>query len=315
MKIKVLCLIFNVITIFTLMIFKMSLIETMIILMLVNVSYYIMYSYLTSKQLKEFELLAKNIDLIEKNKFNYDDVKYNEYMIEKVNHSIVKLNQIFQAKNHELILSRKHIQDTTSDIAHQLRNSLHAMMLYLGKEPELLKSEIYKLNDFVEELIKVVNIEVVSQTIQLEKCLLNDLILQAIRASYVYAKEQNVVINYENETDIFVEANYKWSLEVIINLINNGIKYSDGGYININVRSNHTYVVLTVEDNNQLIAESNINKIFEKFYRGTNSKNTEGMGVGLYLVKNIMVKQKGFVKYFVRDEKNVFELYFLKSNE
>ncbi len=95
-------------------------------------------------------------------------------------------------------------------------------------------------------------------------------------------------------------------------MINNAIKYSRSNKeVSIRIEENHMYSKVIIADSNLKIEISNINKIFDKFYRGNNATNLSGMGVGLYLTKNILTKQNGFVKYRYENG-NVFELYFVK---
>jgi PAS domain S-box-containing protein len=86
---------------------------------------------------------------------------------------------------------------------------------------------------------------------------------------------------------------------VLNNLISNAIKYQrqniDNPYINIKVDVDDEKAIIVVEDNGEGIQEEQLSKIFDMFYRA--SESSEGSGLGLYIVKNVLEKIKGKITY------------------
>ena len=88
----------------------------------------------------------------------------------------------------------------------------------------------------------------------------------------------------------------KWTAEAIYNLIDNAIKYGKAGnIIKVRIRELGMMIEISVEDQNTPIKQSEYNSIFERFYRGEGSGNIEGVGIGLYLTREIIEKQRGYV--------------------
>lgn len=319
MGFKKFVIILNIFIAALLLVLDIKIQSIIIIMIIVNISYTALFYFLNKKQSDELTRLSNAIEKITNGTLLDSDVFYDEYLINKVVYNVQQLNKIFINKNIELKNSQNEVQDTISNLAHQLRNSLHSIMLHTDhlkndSQSKVFLNEIYKLNHFVDELVKVSNIDIINNTLETDKCSINDIVLEAIKFNYVLAKQNNISIEYESEKEIEVVANYRWSLEAIINVINNAIKYSSpDNLVKVKIEENYIYSKVTVEDNNDLIKTQNINKIFEKFYRGDNTINIEGMGVGLYLTKSILTKQNGFIKYSNENNTNKFELYFIKA--
>ena len=95
------------------------------------------------------------------------------------------------------------------------------------------------------------------------------------------------------------EINYdeKWTTEAIFNIIENAIKYSHkDSTIFINVEKYEIFTRIDIKDEGIGISEEEIPKIFKRFYRGSNVLNEEGIGIGLYLSREIVTKQGGYIK-------------------
>lgn len=89
----------------------------------------------------------------------------------------------------------------------------------------------------------------------------------------------------------------KWTGEALDNLLDNAVKYTDvGGKITIRAEAYELFCRIDVEDTGCGIAEEEFPKIFRRFYRSAEISQTEGLGIGLYLVRVIAERQGGYVK-------------------
>ncbi len=89
----------------------------------------------------------------------------------------------------------------------------------------------------------------------------------------------------------------KWTLEAVFNILDNAVKYTGvGGNIRIQAQVTDFYVRIGIEDDGKGIEESRITEIFKRFYREPEVADQDGVGVGLYLAREIVMKERGFIE-------------------
>ena len=88
----------------------------------------------------------------------------------------------------------------------------------------------------------------------------------------------------------------KWTAEAIGNLVDNAIKYTDRGSVTVSVSVYEMFLRIDVEDRGIGIPEEEQAKIFARFYRSQAVQNEEGVGVGLYLAREILAEEGGYIK-------------------
>lgn len=106
----------------------------------------------------------------------------------------------------------------------------------------------------------------------------------------------------------------KWTVEALFNIIDNAVKYTnENGTITISVKSYELFACISIQDNGIGIAEEEQEKIFGRFNRGSNVSETEGTGIGLYLSREIIEKQGGYIHLQSKLGKgSIFEIYLPK---
>ena len=89
----------------------------------------------------------------------------------------------------------------------------------------------------------------------------------------------------------------KWTEEALCNLLDNAVKYTPaGGAVTVEVKNYELFSAIRVRDTSPGIPEEEQAKIFGRFYRAPGAYQTEGVGIGLYLTRQIAEKQGGYVK-------------------
>jgi signal transduction histidine kinase len=88
----------------------------------------------------------------------------------------------------------------------------------------------------------------------------------------------------------------KWTAEALGNLVDNAIKYTGQGSIVISATAYELFVKIDVRDTGNGIPEEEQAKIFSRFYRSENARDTEGVGIGLYLAREIVSGEGGYIK-------------------
>ena len=111
-----------------------------------------------------------------------------------------------------------------------------------------------------------------------------------IKEDKVFLNEKDVSINLKNE-DLIFNLDERWLKEAIHNLVDNAIKYSpNGSTINISVYKSYLNYNLDIENECKDLSEETLPKIFERFYRGKNSVSKDGLGLGLFIAREIIEK-------------------------
>lgn len=82
-----------------------------------------------------------------------------------------------------------------------------------------------------------------------------------------------------------------------MNLLENAVKYTDeSGIVTISIQKYELFARMDIEDNGMGIPQHEISDIFKRFYRGADAKQTQGVGIGLYLARKIIMEQGGYMK-------------------
>ena len=89
---------------------------------------------------------------------------------------------------------------------------------------------------------------------------------------------------------------FKWTAEALANIVDNAIKYTEHGTIRISAVSYEMFARIDISDTGTGISESEQAKIFARFYRSNSVQKQEGVGIGLYLARQIISGEGGYIK-------------------
>ena len=106
------------------------------------------------------------------------------------------------------------------------------------------------------------------------------------------AKEKGLLLEI-GETDVWAQIDPKWTLEALGNLVDNALKYTETGTVRVSVMEYQLFVRIDVEDTGIGIREEDMAGIFARFYRGEAVRESEGVGLGLYLARQIVTQEGG----------------------
>ena len=109
----------------------------------------------------------------------------------------------------------------------------------------------------------------------------------------------------------------KWTAEALYNVLDNALKYTPpGGTVTLSVTAYHMFCCIQVSDTGPGIPESEQARIFQRFYRSPSASEAEGVGIGLYLARQIAAGQGGYLKVSSRPgEGSTFSLFLPRAEE
>ena len=139
---------------------------------------------------------------------------------------------------------------------------------------------------------------------------LQDVLFSAVSQLEPKAGEKNISITFL-PTDAEAVFDAKWTEEAVFNLLDNAVKYTPaGGAVRVSASAYQMFSAIHVADNGPGIPEDEQPKVFQRFYRGLSNPTEEGVGIGLYLVRQIAEGQGGYVKVSSKPgEGSTFSLY------
>lgn len=140
---------------------------------------------------------------------------------------------------------------------------------------------------------------------------LNEIAAAALSSESANAERKNIRLEGPCGEEVFVMADAKWTTEATANIVSNAVKYSgEGTVITAEVFSNEMFACIRINDQGPGIDPEDIPGIFGRFCRGRGVHDKEGIGVGLYLSRQITEGQGGYIKVSSEPGKgSTFEIY------
>lgn len=245
----------------------------------------------------------------------------------RLQHQLLKLRNILTAQNQMLAQEKEQIKTLISDISHQIKTPIAAANTFaeLLSDGELsaeerteyittLQMSLGKLTFLTNSLIKMSRLESGIISLKPEKNSLNEIVLQAVKTVYAKAKEKGILITFECDQTFEAVLDFNWTAEAISNVIDNAVKYTpQGGFVRLQITEYPSFLRLDISDSGVGIPEEEQAKIFGRFYRGKQSVGTDGVGIGLYLTREIINKQNGYMKVSSDENGSTFSLFLKKD--
>ncbi|MBO7425755.1 MAG: HAMP domain-containing histidine kinase [Clostridiales bacterium] len=217
------------------------------------------------------------------------------------------------------------IKALISDISHQTKTPIANLMLYsdllaeddipenVREKVDSIRSQSEKLKFLIDSLVKMSRLENGIIALNVSQTDLYELISSVCDELSSKAKEKGLKLICE-KTDIKVKCDPKWTYEAFLNIIDNAIKYTDKGQIKLSVKNYEMYAKTDIEDTGIGIPEEELTKIFGRFSRGNNVMQKEGVGIGLFLTREIVTGEGGYVTVRSKEgEGSCFSVFLPKA--
>lgn len=225
-------------------------------------------------------------------------------------HEVNSLAAILNAHAENEKNAKKFLQNTISDISHQLKTPLAALNIYIGliqdaaeEMPEiqefagLSEQELDRIKGLVQNLLKITKLD--AGTIVLEKSPENvSKIMERVKEQFLFrADQEGKEICLSGSEKITFPCDRNWMIEAVGNLVKNALDHTEkGGCIVIEWRESASMIQIVVKDDGCGIHPEDLYHIFKRFYRSRYSKDTQGIGLGLPLAKAIVEAHNGTIE-------------------
>lgn len=205
---------------------------------------------------------------------------------------------------------RENIQKLISDLAHQTLTPVSNLKLYTGLLEEkygedgligTVSEETEKLDFLIRSLVKISRMENGIITVHPKRAALEELLVEVFARYRKLAEEKQITfVNCCADGEAIFDP--KWTVEAVGNIVDNAIKYTPpGGKVTLQVQRYPFFACIDISDTGIGIAEEEIPKVFERFYRSGDVSELPGVGIGLYLARYMVELQRGYIR--VRSEK------------
>ena len=233
-----------------------------------------------------------------------------ETLFARISYRLSRLYDIMQENRRKVDKERQELQILVSDVSHQVKTPVSNLKMVtdtlLSKsvtEKERreflqgIQNQTDKLEFLFQALVKTSRLETGAIRLEKKDAPLIDTLAMACSGIVYAAEKKDICVTVDCPEGLLLSHDSKWTAEAVFNLLDNAVKYTPvGGAIRISVEQWEMYVKLSVSDTGKGISESNQAAIFRRFYREEEVHEQQGVGIGLYLTREIVTRQGGYIK-------------------
>lgn len=268
----------------------------------------IMYQIQRKHRMQELKKLGELAEDIMNEKDVRAEASGEEILYAKIEHQLVRVQEMLRGRKDEAEKSRDEIQKLISEIAHQMRTPLTNMETYTGLLRERLEDTAAlqyigaveeserKLHFLAESFIKMSRLEQHIIQIRKEETDIRKTVQNALGQIQNQAEERRIRFEISLPEKAVCMHDANWLGEALYNILDNAVKYSaPGGRVELSVRESEMFLKIRVRDYGLGIDPGEESRIFRRFYRGSRVTSQEGFGIGLYLAREIVNRHGGFL--------------------
>lgn len=265
---------------------------------------------------------------------NFEESDYDESRLSRLESKWKQFLETSSISRANLERDKENVKSLVSDISHQTKTPMTNIKLYASLLSENLEAEEQnpqreqnlklleeisrqtdKLEFLIQSLTKMSRLESNLVTVQPQKEEISSFIAEEIEEILPKAEKKGIHIQNLCENAAYAVFDRKWTREALGNILDNAVKYSPcAGTVTVSVTEYGLYTAISVKDEGIGIQEEEIPKIFGRFYRAREVQQEEGVGIGLYLAREILRKEDGYIKVGSRlGEGTEFSIYLKKE--
>lgn len=276
----------------------------------------------------------------------FQEKRFDETSVSEVENRMWNYLENRQTAMERIERDRQRMQSQISDIAHQAVLPVSNIVLYtqlleenlsngftgtkineienvqltkaevseIISEITAIRDEIGTLDFLIQSLVKLSRMENGIINLNAEKQQIKPMLDLVKQQFAIKAKNKGIDFLIEDTEEMAV-FDRKWTLEAVANIVDNAVKYTqEGGRISIHTEVLPSLVRIDITDTGIGIREEEQGAVFSRFYRSAEMSNSRGVGIGLYIAREVMRAQNGYIR--LRSEYgngSTFSLYFLKD--
>ena len=239
---------------------------------------------------------------------------------------LIKMTNILKEKVELLNNEKIFLNNTISDISHQLKTPMTSLIILndlmyedLPTETKIefldkIKSQLNRMEWLVKSILKLSKVEAKVINFEKKEVKINELIKRSVAPSLIPMEIKNIKLSINGDENTSYTGDINWSSEAFVNIIKNCIEHTpQDGRIDINYAQNPLYCEVVIKDSGEGIDKKDLPHIFKRFYKGKTSKE-DSVGIGLAMAKSIIESQNGDI--YVESEINKgteFHIIFHKT--
>ncbi len=238
---------------------------------------------------------------------------------------IRKMTVRLRESNDALAGDKIKLTNAIADIFHQLRTPITSMNLQVGllsdedityqRRMELiheLKRQLARITWLVETLLKMSKIDAGTALIKSEMVDVKELINKASEPLLIPMELKGVTFTVKAHDEMYI-GDIDWSSEALGNIIKNCMEHTPkGGWVSVSVTENALYTEIVVQDTGEGFSEEDLDRLFERFYKGKNS-GPDSIGIGLAFARSVIAAQNGTITAANVPTGAEFRIKFYKS--
>ena len=232
-----------------------------------------------------------------------------ETLLSRISHRLERLYNVMQKTRHTAEGEKEELQSLVSDISHQTKTPIANLKLINDtmltrplteeKRKEFLQAtgtQLDKLDFLIQGMVKTSRLETGVITLEKQDAVIGDTLVSAINGVLAPMEQKEISLSVYCPSDLTISHDSRWTSEALFNILDNAVKYtSAGGSIQVRVRDWEMYLRIDVTDTGRGIPEHSQGTIFKRFYRDEAVHDIDGVGIGLYLAREIITMQGGYI--------------------
>ncbi len=251
-----------------------------------------------------------------------------ESLLGKFQSQIMKLYQILDAAREQEEKQHEELSGLVADLVHQINTPLTNLQMYAGfltqddlspeeklQIKEVIDAQVEKMGWFAEGFVKTMRLETDIRKLNPRKQPILDMVLSAVDQISLKAKKHGNEIELAGDQNIQAMYDRRWTEEAVFNILENAVKYGEEKMpVCIRLTAYELFARIDIMNYGDVIPQEEYPRIFKRYYRGRNAALIkEGVGLGLYLSREIISEQGGYIKVSsAKGMGNIFSIFLKK---